>query len=263
MDMGATHLQTIATDRQRRVEGGLYIGAGVFMILLSAAGFGPSLAERPGRHSPPDALLIAHAIVTAAWILFFLGQTTLVSISRTDVHRRLGFAGAALTAAVVILGYFVSIGFARRGYDLSGDIVRGISRRDSRLRDPAAILFPLSEILVFGGLVGAALWHRHRPEIHKRVMLLAMLSLATEPILHLVGHVAIYWPALQGAGGRISGPATVLLLTTSAIFDRVSNRRIHPVSLWTPVLMFAWQNLLIFVALRSVLWREIAAHLVR
>ena len=94
-------------------------------------------------------------------------------------------------------------------------------------------------------------------------MLLATLSLATEPILHLVGHLAVYWPALRGSGGRISALLTILLLTASAIYDRVSKGRVHPVSLWTPILVFVWQHLLVFVVLPSALWREIAGRFIR
>ena len=50
----------------------------------------------------------------------------------------------------------------------------------------AALLFPMAELLYFGVLVAAGLAYRHRPEIHKRLMLLATVGLATEPILHLV-----------------------------------------------------------------------------
>jgi hypothetical protein len=236
---------------------------GLFMILLIASGFGPSIAGPSNRNSPATALVIAHGIVLLAWVLLFLTQAALVATGRTVVHRRLGLLGFVLATVVIILAYLAVLGFARRSYDLSGDIIRAISRTGSRLRDPAPILFPLSELLIFGSLVAAALWRRNRPAIHKRLMLLATLSLATDPILHLVGHLAVYWPALRGFGGRLGALLTILLLTTSAIHDRVSNGRVHPVSLWTPILVFVWQNLLVFLVLPSALWREIAGRLIR
>ena len=151
-------------------------------------GFGPSIAGPSNRTSPGATLVSAHGIVLLAWMLLFLTQAALVATGRTAVHRRLGILGFGLATAAVILGYLAVLGFARRSYDLGGDIIRATSRTGSPLRDPATILFPLSELLIFGSLVAAALWYRHRPEIHKRLMLLALLSLATEPILHLVGH---------------------------------------------------------------------------
>jgi hypothetical protein len=95
-------------------------------------------------------------------------------------------------------------------------------------------------------------------------MLFALIALAGEPILHLVGHLAGHWPALRGAGIEISVPITILLLSASAIYDRVTRGRIHPVSLWVPIALFAWQNVIVvFVVFRSALWREFAAWLIR
>jgi hypothetical protein len=103
-----------------------------------------------------------------------------------------------------------------------------------------------------------------RPDIHKRLMLFATVILANEPVLHQVGHLAGHWPNLRGAGISISVPVTILLLSASAIYERVSQRRIHPVSLWVPILLFAWQHvILVFVVFRSALWREFAAWLIR
>jgi hypothetical protein len=164
---------------------------------------------------------------------------------------------------MVVLGYLVTIQAGRRGYDLSGDLHGAISR-SGRPFSAAGLLFPLAELLNFGVLVAAGLWYRHRPDIHQRLMFLATVSLANEPILHLVGYLARYWPSLHGAGIRISVPITILLLFTSAIHDRVSRSRIHPVSLWVPILLTAWQNVTLpFVVLPSALWREFAAWLVR
>jgi hypothetical protein len=95
-------------------------------------------------------------------------------------------------------------------------------------------------------------------------MLFALIALAGEPILHLAGHLAGHWPTLRGAGIKISVPITILLLSASAIYDRISRGRIHPVSLWVPIVLFAWQNVVVvFVVFRSALWREFAAWLIR
>ena len=250
------------TGSRRRVERRFYISAALFMIVLSVAGFGPSLIDQSRRNAPATALVIAHGIVTGAWLLLLLTQATLVATRRTAVHRRLGIVGPVLAVAMIVLGYVVTIQSGRRGYDLSGDLHRALSR-SSRPFNPAGLLFPLAELLNFGVLVAAGLWYRHRPDIHKRLMLLAVVPLASEPIFHLVGNLTRHWPFLRGAGVTISVPVTILLLSASAIYDRVSRGRIHPVSLWVPILLFAWQNLLVFVVFRSALWRELAAWLIR
>jgi hypothetical protein len=262
-----TALETKAT--RRRVERWFYISAGVFMIVLSEVGFGPSIVQQSGRTAPPEPLVIAHGAVAVAWLLLFLTQALLVATRRTAVHRRLGIIGPVFAVALILVGYLVLIDFGRRGYDLSGDIVRALRRNAGPLAppgsarvDPSVLLFPLSELLEFAVLVAAGLWYRHRPEIHKRLMLLALVPLSAEPVLHLVGRLSNTWPNLHGAGIAVGVPITILLLSASAIHDRLSQGRIHPVSLWVPILLFAWQNALGLVIFPSAAWHRFAAWLI-
>jgi len=215
------------TGTRERADRWFYVRVALFMILLSVAGFVPSIIDPSRRNASFTPLTAAHGIAAAAWLLFFLTQAALIETRRTTIHRRLGFFGAVVAVAIIVLGYLVTIQTARHGYDLSGDLHRALSR-SGRPFGAAGFLFPLAELLNFGILVAAGLWYRHRPDIHKRFILLATVALANEPILHLVGYVAGYWPSLHGAGIIISVPMTILLLFTSAIHDRVSQGRIHP-----------------------------------
>jgi hypothetical protein len=169
---------------------------------------------------------------------------------------------SALALAIIVLGVVVLIGFARRGYDLSGDLVRAISRTASP-QNPAVILFPLLELVSFGVLVGLALWFRHRPDIHKRLMLLAVVPILVEPILHMVGHLSLHWPQLQGRGIAVAVPVTLLLLSATLIHDRVSLGRIHPANRWACSLLLIWQNLLVPAVFSSTAWRKFAVWLIR
>jgi hypothetical protein len=91
-------------------------------------------------------------------------------------------------------------------------------------------------------------------------MLLAVVPLAGESVIHLVGHLTGHWPALRGAGIPVSVPITILLLSASAIYDRLSC--IHPVSLWVPIGLFAWQNVLVLVVFPSTAWHQFTAWLI-
>ena len=55
------------TGSRRRVERWFYISAGLFMILVSVAGFGPSIIDQSRRNAPPTPLVIAHGILIFAW----------------------------------------------------------------------------------------------------------------------------------------------------------------------------------------------------
>jgi hypothetical protein len=94
-------------------------------------------------------------------------------------------------------------------------------------------------------------------------MLFALIVIVDEPLLHLVGHFSSLWPMLRGSGTRITGPTLLLLLSASAVNDRFSRGRIHRVSLITPILLIAWQVLLVVVVLPSEVWHRCAAWLVR
>jgi hypothetical protein len=240
-----------------------YAGAAVFMILLVAAGFGPSILDESKRNLPLTPLVIAHGALTGGWLLLFLAQATLVARRRIAAHRLLGWAGALLAAATIAVGYLAIVGMMRRGYDLSGDITRAAGPPGSPPPGPADAWIPLTEFLIFGVLVGAALCFRRRPEIHKRLMVLALVSLALEPIFHLVGYVCGRWPALWGPVSTVGLATQVLLLFAPAINDRLTRGRIHPVSLWAPVAVSACVTIFIVGVSPSSAWQDLAAWLVR
>lgn len=82
-----------ATDPQRsgkyrRIKSYFYLSAALFMILLSAAGFGPSIIDRSWRNAPSTPLMMVHGIAVGAWLVLFLAQTILVAAGRTAVHRK-------------------------------------------------------------------------------------------------------------------------------------------------------------------------------
>ena len=94
-----------------------------------------------------------------------------------------------------------------------------------------------------------------------------LIPLAQEPVNHFLGHLVAYWPTWFRAGRSISraaGPAlAILFLSASAIHDRLSEGRVHPVSLWVPLLLLAWMFVLPSVVFPSVAWHQFAAWIVR
>ena len=265
-DLDAATTNEVAPQRPRGrpvKESLFYVGAAIFVVLLSVIAFGPSIIDQSRRNAPSTLLVMAHGMAVGGWLLLFLAQAILVANGRIVIHRRLGILGPVLALLMIVLGYIVLIDFGRRGYDFSGDVIRALSRTGSRRLSSAVILFPLGELLSFGILVGAGLWYRHRADVHKRLMLLAMVPILVEPILHLIGHMAGRWPTLRGMGTLISVAATLILLSASAIHDRLSRRRIHPVSLWVPILLFVWQIALGAIVFPSAAWRKMVAWLVQ
>ena len=255
-DLGAHARQHTRVDRW------FYVGVAMFVILLHIAGFGPSLLERSMRHDRPSPLVIIHGVVASAWLLLFLVQAVLVARGRTSIHRRLGAIAPALMVVMVVLVFQTTIEMVRRGYDLSGDLFRTAAA-------PRAPVPPVAEVdgglgafvsaVNFGILVAAGWWYRRRPHIHKRLMLVALLSLAVIPLLHLGGYVVGRWPALLWPL-RALPLAGNLLLFAGAVHDKITSGRVHPISLWVPLAIIVVMLCTLAVSL-SAPWRQFAAWL--
>jgi len=229
------------------------------MILLNVVAFGPSIVGSSERRVPLPLtpLATAHAIVSAAWLLLFLTQAVLIATRRKAIHRRLGMLGTSLTVAFVVLGSLNVVEQARRGFDLSGDLARlaplpGVTPL-------AATVGQLFFFLEFAILVGAALCYRHRPSVHRRLMLLAVLGgLTPTPVAHAIGH----WLSFQPWSLALFPISLVAFASLSAIYDRVSEGRIHPVSLWIPILWLGWRFLEVRVIQPSAAWQGFATWLI-
>jgi hypothetical protein len=234
------------------VDRWFYIGMAICTIITIVLGFAPSLINTAARKATPSPLATAHGIVSAAWLLIFLVQTALVATRRISVHRQLGTVAVFLAPVMIVLGYITAITMGRRGFDLSGDL--------HIEADPLlGMVNPLGDLVPFGILVAAGFLYRHRSDIHKRLMLLATVGgLMPAALAHFIGH----FPRLNAVPPIIIIPL-VLFLFASAVYDRVSLGRIHPVSLWVAAAIFAWQLSLNLLIGPSAAWHHLARWLVR
>lgn len=145
-----------------------YLLSAVIISAIMFAGFAKNFYLRAWFGTRPiTAMVHVHGLVMTAWILLFLTQTLLVAKGRTDLHRKFGATGAVLAAAVVGLGICTISNSILRQHPVAG------------LKSFALlyVAFDGLSVLLFGGLVIAALRCRFRPETHKRLMLMALVSL--------------------------------------------------------------------------------------
>jgi hypothetical protein len=106
--------------------------------------------------------LQVHALVMSAWLGVFIVQTWLVAAHRVQWHRRLGVPAAALAVLVVGMGAWLTV---------QGVAGEAHAHRVGRFH--YLLLINLVNLLLFGVFVGCGLALRARPEVHKRLMLLA------------------------------------------------------------------------------------------
>ncbi|HEV8482315.1 MAG TPA: hypothetical protein VGV87_02045, partial [Blastocatellia bacterium] len=149
-------------DNERR----LYIWVAVFIPIIVLIGFARTYYLKGLFSTPrlPSMLVHLHGIVMSSWVALFVAQVWLVAARRTKLHQRLGVLGAILAALLVLVGVATAI--------------KAAARDSSSSPQPLAFLvIPLGDMLVFAILIGTALYFRRHMDIHKRLMLLAALSL--------------------------------------------------------------------------------------
>lgn len=238
----------------RRPEGWFYIGMALAAVVTALAGFAPAFYDPASRKAPLTLAVGLHGVIFGAWLALFLTQALLVFNRRMAVHRVLGYVGCGLAIIMLFSGYFTTIAMGRRGYDLSGDLI-GDSGDMAML-----MVFQIGDMLCFGVLVGFAIMFRRRPEVHKRLMLLATVGgLMPAALSHIIGHSSF----LRGFHPAIILIPYTAFLFAGAIHDRVTSGRIHPVSLWVALAVFAFSNLRAAVIGPSDTWRSLATWLVR
>lgn len=112
-----------------------------------------------------------HGIVFFSWTLFFVFETWLAASGRIARHRAIGMIGISLATAMAILGTFVTI--------ISTQALAAMGLEDA---GKAFMIVPLGGLLFFATAIALAIANVHRPEVHKRLMLLASISILPAPI---------------------------------------------------------------------------------
>jgi hypothetical protein len=198
-----------------------YPGMAVFAAAVIVFGFARTYYLKEFFGTPSLPLLVhLHGAVMTAWMALFIVQTTLVEKGRTDIHRRLGVAGGFLAAAIIIIGPVVAVHSVQRGHHLPG------------VNPLVFMAVPLGDIVVFGTLVGAAFYYRRRPELHKRLMLVATIAILPPGVARWPLHFLPKGPLLF-----FGVPDIVLLGCIS--YDYAKTRRLNPAFVLGGLLLIA------------------------
>jgi len=213
----------------RKTDRLFFSGMALASAVILFLGFLPSYFHRSAELPPLTPLYQLHGAVFTAWIVLLVAQTALVAQSRSDIHRKLGVAGAVLAAVVFVVGVAVSV---------------ETLRREGGVRFFA---IPLGDIIVFGVLVGAAVLQRQQSDTHKRLMLLATISLLTAAVARSLGQVGMGGPPNLFYGTDV----LVLALVT---YDLVSLGRVHPATLWGGAMVAGLKPLLFYGATATTPW---------
>ncbi len=187
-------------------------------IAIAAAifyGFATTYYLKQFFGTPPLPRIIhIHAAIFTSWVVLFVVQTSLVASGRTDLHRKLGVAGAALAVAMVVSGFVAAVAVARLGHFDGG-----------LNQDPLeSLVINLLSLFVFATFFVAALYFRRRPELHKRLMLLATTG-------GLIAAAVGRWPVFAERPAA-SLPVILAFILAGPLYDAFTRRRVHPVYVW-------------------------------
>lgn len=170
---------------------------------------------------PPMPVIHFHGVLFFAWTLYFAFQTWLAASGRLARHRTIGMIGVSLATAMTIFGLLAAVNVMKWSAAL-GLTDAGI----------AFAIVPLSGILFFTVVFTLAIANTRRPETHKRLMLLAAISILDAAVARWF----LTFLAPPGPPGPPPVPVTIapalvacLLLVAAMIFDWRSRGRPHPV----------------------------------
>ena len=222
-----------------------YAAMAVATLTTMLAGFGPTYYLRAYTGaSPLPAIVHIHAAVFTAWILLFVVQTMLVKTGRVGIHKSLGLAGFALVPVMLVLGVETAIYGGRHGWNPGGPAPDALG----------FMVIGFGDIMLFAGFAAAGLYFRQRKELHKRLMLLAVIGGLMFPAITRIPYVAPHPGPMFGIVG--------LLLLAGPAYDVLTRRRVHAVDVWGGLIIIASFPLRAALSVTQF-WHGIAMWLIR
>lgn len=174
----------------------------------------------------PNLLIHIHGAVFSSWILLLITQTALVSAGRVDIHRRLGLVGFGLACLMVTLGVLAA----------SNSLARGFSPPGSPFDPKTFYAIPIVDMVVFATLVFFAYRARFNPPAHKRLILIATISIMDAP----TGRPPF---AAITAHPFLGSTFVAIFLLLLVGYDLWSTRKIHRVTTWASLFVLIAQQL--------------------
>jgi hypothetical protein len=222
---------TVHFEKSRPISDRFYVAMALVCALIAFGGFASTywLQLLPGTFVGPP-ILHLHGWLYSAWVLLFLSQTLMIARGNMRHHQAWGVAGVSLATAMVFVGLGAGITSLNAASE-AGQVDAG----------RAFFIVPATAVLLFAGFFTAAIANVRRPEWHKRLMLVATISLLQAPIgrmffLAFTGGGPGSRPGL-GAPPSIQitimpGVVVILLIVAAIVHDWRTRGRPHPAYLW-------------------------------
>ena len=220
----------------------VFLPAVLIGIVLAVVGFwrtyfGPLLAGTV--HEPT--IIHIHAVVMVTWLAVVMAQVGFAASGRVRLHIQLGPWVMGYGVVMIVVGLLaISEGFAARL--ATGDVFRA----------QRWLFGPLRDVVFIVPFLAAGWVYRRRPEIHKRVMLVATTLL----VLPAVGRMAFLGFPVPVWKFMLVWPLPVYL---AMAHDFRTKRMVHPVYVIGIAAMLTMR--LVLPLNTSGAWQAVAAHI--
>ena len=169
----AAPVETTRRERGRK----FYVAMSILLVVMIVVGFWPSYFG-PLMRGVTEApwILHLHGAIYMGWMFLLVAQTVLAARGRIRQHRAVGNVGIVHGWLVLAMGLLVSFVAPVMTYNAG-----------TRTLDEAAgfLLIPLGDMALFGPLFLSAVVYRKKPELHKRLMILATIAIAFAAIFRM------------------------------------------------------------------------------
>jgi hypothetical protein len=191
-----------------------YVAIAILTICVAIIGFWANYYGRIFTGTVTTAPIIqVHAAIFLGWLALVTTQAALAARGRTALHMKFGRAVMIYGVGVVVIGLVAT--FAAYGLHLA---VGNAGKARSQL------FIGITDILTFAPFLAAAWHYRRRPEIHKRLIVVATCILLIAPVHRMSWFL----------GGPPPPILPVLAIWLAPIYlgmmhDLVTRRIVHPV----------------------------------
>jgi len=217
MSIDAPDLGAAVGRTTRRPRLSFFFSAHVLLLVVVLVGFAPTFYLRsafPHKSGLP-ALLHIHGALLTVWFLLTVIQGWLIRTGQRRLHRQLGNFAAAYAGVVIVVGILANLML--------------ISEIDSAADGENIVIWGnFFTLAMFAAFVALAVVFRNRPDAHKRLTLLASMSIVGPALARFPR-----WPIFAGgleAGRNYAIGGLLIMFALLLTYDVVTRRKPHPAS---------------------------------
>jgi uncharacterized membrane protein YozB (DUF420 family) len=206
---------SMTPPRSRTVGRPFYLIMSLAMAAVIIGGFSQTVpddfAPKPGL----PLLLHIHGAIFTSWVILFVAQPAFIARGSVALHRRIGWVGAGLAIAMLVMGVAATLYAVRYGF-IPGFFPPRIF-----------LVMNLIGIIVFAGLVAGGIALRKRAEWHKRLMLCATISILGPGLGRLLP-----MGSFGAAAPLVMFGVIALFAFAGPVVDLIVRRKIHRAYFW-------------------------------